>query len=162
MRQIGLKEEAAVVDLTGSQAMVESLTETKVMCTEEEKVKLWNQAIWEGVRGKEREGGKPNMWRLIIILFPLLRIHSSITFFFAILEGLSFLSIPSVACSVYATCSKYSNWCPFPCMLICSKGNGWKISTGKNSLVRVPHFGLKGSHRIEEFWVPPIFRGFEY
>ena len=37
MRQIGLKKDAAVVDLSGSKVMVESLTETKIMCTSETK-----------------------------------------------------------------------------------------------------------------------------
>ena len=39
MRQIGLKDNAAVVDLTRSKVTVESLTETRVMCAAEDKVK---------------------------------------------------------------------------------------------------------------------------
>lgn len=38
IRQIGLKKSPEVVDLTGSKVMVESLTETKIMCTAEDKV----------------------------------------------------------------------------------------------------------------------------
>ena len=38
IRQIGLKDNAEIVDLTGSKVVVESLTETRIMCTVEDKV----------------------------------------------------------------------------------------------------------------------------
>ena len=38
IKQIGLRDNAEVVDLTGSKVVVESLTETKIMCTAEDKV----------------------------------------------------------------------------------------------------------------------------
>ena len=38
IKQIGLRKNAEVVDLTGSKVIVESLTETKIMCTTEDKV----------------------------------------------------------------------------------------------------------------------------
>ena len=42
MRQIGLREDASVVDLTGSKVMVESLVETKLMGTTEDKVQSYS------------------------------------------------------------------------------------------------------------------------
>ncbi len=41
MKQIGLKDDAAIVDLTRTAVTVQSLTETKVMCTSEDKVLDW-------------------------------------------------------------------------------------------------------------------------
>ena len=38
MRQIGLKDDAAVIDLTRSKVTVDTLIETKVICTAEDKV----------------------------------------------------------------------------------------------------------------------------
>ena len=38
MKKIGVKDEAVVVDLSGSRVVVESLTETKIMCTAATKV----------------------------------------------------------------------------------------------------------------------------
>ena len=38
MKQIGLKDDAAIVDLTRTRVTVESLTEAKVMCDSEDKV----------------------------------------------------------------------------------------------------------------------------
>ncbi len=40
IKQIGLKDNAKVVDLTGSKVVVESLTEAKIMCTAENKVRM--------------------------------------------------------------------------------------------------------------------------
>ena len=45
IRQIGMKDDAAVVDLTGSKVVVESLTETKIMCTAESKVS--KSQVWQ-------------------------------------------------------------------------------------------------------------------
>ena len=39
MGEIGLKENAAIIDLTRTKVVVESLTETKIMCTTEDKVR---------------------------------------------------------------------------------------------------------------------------
>jgi len=40
MKEIGLKDDAAIVDLTRSRVTVESLTEAKVMCNSEDKVSI--------------------------------------------------------------------------------------------------------------------------
>ena len=39
MKEIGLKDDAAIVDLTRSRVTVQSLTEAKVMCTSDDKVR---------------------------------------------------------------------------------------------------------------------------
>ena len=61
MKQIGLKEDASVVDLTGSKVMVSSLTETKFMGTIEDKVREGRgEGGKEGVgrEGRRERGGR--------------------------------------------------------------------------------------------------------
>lgn len=46
MKQIGLKKGALVVDLTRSKVVAGSLTETKIMCTAEDKVLTLDFQLW--------------------------------------------------------------------------------------------------------------------